>query len=291
MQKLYLFGREAAPRRSQRAGFTLIELLVVIAIIAILAAMLLPALATANEKAKRVKCLSNVRQIGIGAIMYAGDFQDKVPRAAAQGADPNAPNAASYAPTAIPTPVVDAFTTYLKLQAGNKSIWTCPNRSLNLPVPHADGLQWYIGYTYFGGITRWSSVPAGSPLNPSPGPKGYSPVKLATSKPYWTLASDANMKVGASGPGTGQWTGQYFNTDPNSIWRFEYDLSPPHPVKSGDPAGGNEVFADGSARWCKYTDMYRFLNYAGAIGRIDLYFYQEPSDFDPALVNILPSLK
>src|SRR5690242_5255881 len=61
------------------AGFTLIELLVVIAIIAILAAMLLPALASAKERARRVTCVNHMHQMGAAITMYGNDFNDKVP--------------------------------------------------------------------------------------------------------------------------------------------------------------------------------------------------------------------
>lgn len=60
-------------------GFTLIELLVVIAIITILAAMLFPVFARAREKARQVSCLSNARQLGVGMLMYAQDYDESLP--------------------------------------------------------------------------------------------------------------------------------------------------------------------------------------------------------------------
>jgi prepilin-type N-terminal cleavage/methylation domain-containing protein len=237
-------------------GFTLIELLVVIAIIAILAGLLLPALATAKEKGKRIKCLNNLRQIVIGMTVYALDNQDNV--VVARG---------GLVQIALNPPEGAAAGTVGLIVSSNKStIWTCANRP-GLPVYEPAFQQWVIGYQYFGGITNW--------LNPAGTFPGSSPVKLGSSQPSWALAADTVMKI------EGRW-----GNNPDPTRRYTYENMPQHRGSRGKfPAGGNQVFVDGSARWIQIEKMRMFhswdpVNKQG-------YFYQDDSDFPDRLRNAL----
>jgi prepilin-type N-terminal cleavage/methylation domain-containing protein len=237
--------------KAPKSAFTLIELLVVIAIIAILAAILLPVLSQAQERGKRTSCLNNLKQITMGALVYANDNNNFVP-AASGGLLPIQINSngmsSAWSDLGIPVNGTN----------GAASVWDCPDRP-GFPKFAGDPYdQFLTAYQYYGGIATWQN-------NIYTGPS-CSPVKTTTSRAGWMLVAD----VVASPDGV-----TFVNGPDGSGW----SNLPAHKDASGElPAGGNEAFIDGSAHWVKAPHNMMFIHSwstAQGPGGRQLYFYQD----------------
>jgi len=132
-------------------SFTLIELLVVIAIIAILAAILLPALQQAREKARQIRCISNLKQIGLGFSMYVQTYNERIP-CLQYSPDPNWLRLISpYVGSKMSTAIADS---------AKPSLWKCPT-ALGTH-PDVKDCAWGVNHTYGGNnfILHYSTTTA-----------------------------------------------------------------------------------------------------------------------------------
>lgn len=152
----------------KRRAFTLIELLVVIAIIAILAAILFPVFAQARDKARQASCISNMKQMGIGIMMYTQDYDETTPADRICGVAPNRLANQGSAPCECGRPY-SAWIDHIQPYVKNYRINRCPSANpadgyqpsqgaLQPPGNDIENLRWHYNINY---IYVWGNCQPG----------------------------------------------------------------------------------------------------------------------------------